>query len=315
MGILAIDFGGTRIRAGWFTPDLVLVRRSEALSLVTQSPEAVIQRLIATAQQVVPASDDLTAPEPISAIGLSAPGPLDAQAGIIYHAETLPGWHQVPLAHILSEAFGHVPVVMNNDANLAALAEYHFGAARGANPALYLTISTGIGGGAVINGQLFTGWKGLAIEPGHMRFTLPDSRVCRLEELASGTGIGRLAQEMLAVSSQPSSLRSARVIDGKTVGEAARQGDTLALQVVEQAGYWLGLGLANLVHLFNPQAIVLGGSVVQLGDLILRPARRAMEQNLLDPRFDDPALIRIAQLGDDVCLVGAAFYARQLLSQ
>ncbi len=315
MGILAIDFGGTRIRAGWFTPDLALVRRSETLSRVNEAPAAVIERLLNTARQVLPSPDDPHFQAGISAIGLSAPGPLDAQAGIIHHAETLPGWQQVPLARIISEAFGDVPVAMNNDANLAALAEYHFGAARGADPAIYLTISTGIGGGAVINGQLFTGWRRLAIEPGHMRFTLPDGRVCRLEELASGTGIGRLAQETLVASSQPSSLRSAEVIDGKTVGEAAQQGDALALQVVQQAGYWLGLGLANLAHLFNPQAIVLGGSVVQLGDLILRPARHAMEQNLLDPRFDDPALIRIAQLGDDVCLVGAAFYAQQHLTR
>ncbi len=311
MGILAIDFGGTRIRAGWFSADLTLLRRSETLSRVDEAPAAVIERLINTARQVVPSPGDPHCEAEIRAIGLSAPGPLDAQAGIIYHAKTLPGWQQVPLARIVSEAFGNAPVAMNNDANLAALAEYHFGAARGADPAIYLTISTGIGGGAVINGQLFTGWRGLAIEPGHMRFPAPDGTVYRLEELASGTGLGRLARQKLSDTERPSLLRSVTVVDGKAVGEAARQGDSLALEVVEEAGYWLGLGLANLVHLFNPQAVVLGGSVVQLGDLILQPARHAMEQHLLDPRFDDPALIRIAQLGDDVCLVGAAFYARQ----
>jgi glucokinase len=311
MSILAVDFGGTRIRAGRFTPDLDLEKRCETLSQVDQAPEVVLQRIIDTARNTLPRSSDPTTS--ISAIGISAPGPLDPQTGVIHHAKTLPGWHDVPLAEIISQAFGGVPAAMNNDANLAALAEYHLGAAKGADPMIYLTISTGIGGGAIINGHLFTGWKGLAIEPGHMRFTAPDGKVYRLEELASGTGIGSLARQKLASSGAASSLRSVEVVDGRAVGQAAGAGDTLALEVVQEAGTWLGLGLANLLHLFNPQAIVLGGSVTQLGDLILEPARSAMRQNLLDPGFDDPELVRLAHLGDDVCLFGAALYAQQSL--
>ncbi len=304
MNLLAIDFGGTRTRAAWFSHDLNLVQRDETLSQVNQPASQVLERMIEVAHKVIPARAR------VDAIGISAPGPLDAGRGVILQAKTLPDWYDVPLAQIISDAFGGVPTFVQNDANLAALAEYHLGAARNADPSVYLTVSTGIGGGAVIDGKLFTGWRGLAIEPGHMRFCMPDGRILRLEELASGTGIGRLAREQLAASEAPSSLRTLDKVDGKAVGKAAQAGDALALEVVRTAANWFGLGLVNLIHLFNPQAIVLGGSVVQLGDLFLGPARRVIEQELLDPRFNSEDLIRIAQLGDSVCLYGAALFAR-----
>lgn len=307
MSLLAIDFGGTRTRAAWFSEGLELVRRNESLSQVNQPAGQVIERLLDTARSVIPAGAT------VRAIGISAPGPLDAAEGVIFQAKTLPEWVNVPLVSIVRDAFG-VPVYMNNDANLAALAEYHRGAARGADPAIYLTISTGIGGGAVLNGKLFTGSRGLAIEPGHMRFVDPQGRVLRLEELASGTGIARLAQEKLAASDQPTSLRALPVVDGQAVGRAAAEGDAFALELVRTAAMWLGLGLVNLIHLYNPQAIVLGGSVTQLGDLLLTPAKQVIERELLDPRFNSPDLIRLAELGDSVCLYGAALYARDRLA-
>lgn len=302
MAILAIDFGGTRIRTAWFSTGLQLLSRDETPTLAHESQEAVVARLIESARRVVPPSET-----PV-AIGISAPGP-QAYTGLILHAPTLPGWHNVPLAQLISEAF-NAPAYMENDANLAALAEYRLGAAQGANPAIYLTVSTSIGGGAIINGEVFTGWRGLAIEPGHIKFLLPDGRIVSLEKLASGTAIGRAALERLEMTDEPSVLRGVDVIDGKAVGEAAWRGDALALSVVQEAGRWLGLGLVNVIHLFNPQVIVIGGSVVQLGSLIFDPARQTIADNLTDPAFNDPDLLRVAQLGDDVCLTGAALFAR-----
>lgn len=304
--ILSIDFGGTRTRVGWFSSDLSLLARDEAPSHTDESSDSVIQRIIELARRVVPPN---TQP---SAIGICAPGP-QAYTGLIMYAATLPGWDRVPLAETISAAFGGAPAHMENDANLAALAEYHFGAARGCDPALYLTVSTGIGGGAVINGELFTGWRGLAIEPGHIKFPAPDGKVYSLEALSSGTGIGRLARKRLASSQAPSSLRDLSIVDGKAVGEAAAQGDPLALEVVQEAGRWLGLGLVALVHVFNPQVVVIGGSVVNLGDLIFTPARQTLAEYLIDPAFNDPQLLRPAQLGDDVCLMGAAYHAHRKL--
>jgi len=305
MGYLAIDFGGTRTRAAWFDDRMFMTNRQETLSQVSQPVDEVIQRIIDLSRSVVPVGavpDD---------IGIAAPGPLDPETGVILHAETLPGWRDVPLANRVSEAMGNVPTFMRNDGNLAALAESYFGAAKNADPVLYLTISTSIGGGAVINGALFTGWRDMAVEPGYMLFKMPDGRICRLEQLASGTAIATAAAERLAADpSIQSLLCDVDIVDGKAVGEAALAGDAFAQAVVGEAAEWLGLGLVNLMHLFNPQAVVLGGSVMLLGDLILTPIREILQREALSPLFNDPYLIRPAALGDDVCLYGAGHYAR-----
>jgi len=307
MGILAIDFGGTRTRAAFYNDAVEQIARDETRSLVDQPAAAVIERILQTARKVVPSG------EKINVIGISAPGPLDARAGIIRSALTLPGWHDTPLAEIVSSAFSSVPTYIENDANLAALAEHERGAARGCDPSIYMTLSTGIGGGAVVNGRLFTGWSGLAIEPGHMRFTLPSGEIRRLEELASGTAIGSIAQTRLETTNSHSILRECTVVDGQAVGEAAQAGDVFARELIQEAGEWLGLGLVNLLHLFSPQVIVLGGSVSKLGDLLLQPAWKVIHAQILDPGFIPPNLIRLAELGDDVCLVGAALYAARHL--
>lgn len=302
---LAIDFGGTRSRAALVDGDMRLISRAETLSRVNDGPEIVLDRLIALGKSLTESGG-----EPAS-IGIAAPGPLDTAAGLIIKAETLPGWSKVPIAATMSQAFAGAPTFVENDANLGALAEYHLGAGVDADPMLYLTISTGIGGGAIVNGELFTGSRGLAIEPGHMRLTLPDGGIRRWEELASGTALGQLARRQLRARAAASMLRGLSSIDGKAVGEAAGTGDEFALDCVRQTGTWLGLGLVNLLHLFNPAAIVLGGSVMKLGDLILNPARKVIAEQALYEGFVSEDLLRAAKLGDDVCLVGAALHARQ----
>lgn len=303
MAFLAVDFGGTRVRAARFDVDLNLLCRVEMPTLAQEPQQAVIDRILALASQVWQPGGE------VGAVGISAPCP-NAFTGIISHAAVLPGWQDVPFARIIGDAFG-APVFMQNDANLGALAEYHRGAAQGANPAMYMTISTGIGGGLVIDGQLFTGRNGLAVEPGHIKFRDPDGRIHSLEAFSAGPGIARLARLKLAESEVYSLLRGVSALTGKMVGDAALAGDALALSVIEEAGEWLGLGLVNVVHMTNPEVIVLGGSVVTgLGDLILEPARRILAQQVVDPAFYHADLIQMTQLGDDVCLIGAAAYAR-----
>ncbi|MEO1290648.1 MAG: ROK family protein [Chloroflexota bacterium] len=307
---LAIDFGGTRLRAALFDDSFQIVKRTETLSMVSEGQEAVLERIITTGKSVLP--DDV---EPL-AIGIAAPGPLDAEQGIIIKAETLPNWHYVPIRQIVSDAFGGVPTYVQNDGNLGALAEYHQGAGKATNPMIYMTISTGIGGGIIINGNLFTGVMSLAAEPGHMRLTLPDGSHRRLEELASGTALATWANHYLNTTDSPSSLRILSNVDGKAVGEAATSGDLFALQIVQQAGIWLGLGLVNIVHLFNPEAIVLGGSVTKLGDLILAPAVQTLRENILFDGFIPENLIRYAQNDEDMCLLGAVHHCKyQLMLQ
>ncbi|MDX1994064.1 MAG: ROK family protein [bacterium] len=305
--ILAIDFGGTRTRAAWFNEKLELIQRAETLSQVDQPARSVIARMIETARSVIPEGQ---LPQ---AIGIAAPGPLDPQNGIIHYVKTIPNWHEVPLATNVSAAFDNAPTFMQNDGNLAVLAEYHLGAAKGADPALYLTVSTGIGGGAIIDGKLFAGARGMAIEPGHLRFTLPGGEIVRWEQLASGTAIGQIARERLARTDAPSILRDIAQVDGQAVGEAARAGDRFALNLIQETGRWLGLGLVNLIHVFNPRVIVIGGSVSTLGELIFAPAREVIQEHVLHPDFVFEDFIRPPHFGDDVCLYGAALYARERL--
>lgn len=304
MSYLAIDFGGTQTRAAWFDKDFNLIQRQKTLSQVAQSQDVVIQRIIDTARRVVP--DGAT----IHGIGMAAPGPLDIKNGVILHARTLPNWRNVPIAKLISDDFDGIPVAVNNDANLAALAEYQLGAGKGANPMIYLTLSTGIGGGVVIDGKLFTGGYGFASEPGHQQFIMPDGQIKRLEEIASGTALGLIATER-APNYPESSLYNMGKIAGKEVGEAAQAGDLLACSIVEEAAKYLGLGLVNLLHLFNPQAIVIGGSVTLLGDLLFEPLKQVIQERVMDTVFWRDDLIRIAAMGDDVGLYGAAIYAKQ----
>jgi glucokinase len=307
MAIVAIDFGGTRLRAARFDAELKLQARAETLTLAHEPQERVIGRMIGMARQVWPVG------EPVQALGISAPCPM-AYTGLIRHAAVVPQWDDVPLADLISKTFDDTPVYMENDANLGALAEYHQGAAQGKNPAIYMTISTGIGGGAVIDGRLFTGKSGLAIEPGHTKYRGTNGEIYSLQDFAAGPGIVRLAHRHLSISNVPSVLRHIPEITGKVVGEAAGEGDTIASAVIEEAGGWLGIGLLNVAHMFNPEVIVLGGSVMQLGNLILNPARKIMREYAVDPLFYNGALLQIAQLGDDVCLIGAASYARDRLT-
>jgi glucokinase len=295
MSILAIDFGGTRTRAGWFDDSLTLRARAEVATGVVYGQNSVIGRLLEVGRQVIPPG------AAVRAVGVAAPGPLDAERGVILHAATLPGWRNVPLAYILTEAF-NAPAFIQNDGNLGALAEYHRGGRAGSDPLVYMTLSTGIGGGAVIGGRLFTGAGGLAIEPGHVLVTLPGGAVRKLEQVASGTALGQLA-----------AARGLPFHDGRAVGTAAQAGDPAALALVQEAGRWLGVGLVSILHLLNPQAVVFGGSVTALGDLLFAPMREAVRHHVMDAAFFPPDLFSVSTLGGDVCLIGAAHYAQTRL--
>ncbi len=303
MKALAIDLGGTRLRAALYDENYQQIARAETRTLPEEGKERVLERIMQTAHEVTHG----VRPD---VIGMSTPGPMDAERGVILHSFALPGWQDVPLAQIVSDAFGGAPTFAQNDGNVGPIAEYRLGAGRGANPMIYLTISTWIGGGIIIDGELFTGWNGHAAEPGHMQFLDHEGKPRRLEELASGTALGWSAQRRLKTWQGDTLLREAPEVTGAAVGAAAARGDALALEVIQEAAQYLGLGIVNLLHLFSPQAIVMGGSVMQLGDLLLAPTRAVIEARVLDNSFLPPNLIRMASLGDDVCLLGAVVNAR-----
>jgi len=301
--IIGVDLGGTQMRAARFDHQLNLLERVAEPTHAEQGPDVTVPRLLDVIARVMP--DDVAS---VAGIGVSVPGPINPHAGTIVAPPNLPGWDDTPVRKFIQEHFGST-VYLGNDANVAALAEATRGAAQGFKYVIYLTVSTGIGGGFIDNGHLVVGAEGLAGEAGHMTMIVNDE-VMDLERAASGTAIAREAVERLKAGAD-SSIRALvnddmDAVTSKLVGEAAQDGDALALELIEQSGYRVGLGIVSLMHIFNPQIVVVGGGVSNVGDLLFEPMRRAVREHVLDPMYCERVPIVPASLGDNVALIGAA---------
>lgn len=301
--IIGVDLGGTRIRAARLDMNLHILKRVETLTRAAEGLELTLERIKDQIRQVMP--EDAST---VMGIGISAPGPLNPLTGVVVAPPNLPGWHEVPLGDILHQEFG-VPVYVGNDANVAVLAEVMRGAARGFRHAIYLTISTGIGSGMIIDGRLLLGREGLAAEAGHM-IMLVEDRVSTLEKEAAGPSMA--AQAVRRINGGETSLIAELVngdlskVTGSTVGQAAQRGDALALSIVERAGKIVGMGIVSLLHIFNPEIVVVGGGVSNLGDLIFKPMRDAIEQHAIDAAYWRDLRIEMPGLAEDVSIIGAA---------
>lgn len=307
---IAIDIGGTQLRAGLYRPDSlnpVKLRRTPTQG-ENKTP---LDRLIALVESIWPEGNA------VDAIGVAAPGPLDPYAGVVLAAPNVPGWNNFPLRQHLEDHF-QVPVTLGNDANLAALGEWRYGAGQGHRHLVYLTISTGIGGGVIMDGHLLLGSRGLAAELGHVTID-PNGPLCNcgqrghLEALASGTAIGRWATAEIQAGAK-STLADKLPATAREVAAAARAGDGLALATLERAGYYLGLALANYLHTFNPTIFVLGGGVSQSLALMIESVRESLAEHVLSPHYLDDLVIATAALGDEAGLIGALVQARELRS-
>jgi glucokinase len=217
-------------------------------------------------------------------------------------------WVNFPLAPKLSERFG-VPVHLDNDANMAGLAEWQYGAGKGHHNLIYLTISTGIGGGVISQDQLLQGFHGMGAELGHMT-VLADGPVCgcgqrgHIEAISSGTAIARYVNEQIHAG-QKSTLLSSPNLSTVQIADAALKGDTLAISAFERAGYYLGIAVANYLAIFDPSILVFGGGVSQVGDLLFKPFEASLRQHVFHPHYLDDLVITKAALGDDAGLLGA----------
>ena len=309
--ILGVDVGGTLLRAARFDLDLNMLDRAEQATRSELGSEVILERLVGTIRQVLPEAGG----SPLG-IGLAMPGPLDVREGIVIATPNLP-WKNFPIRDLLAGRFG-CPVHLGNDADLAGLAEHQLGAGRGARTMVYMTISTGVGGGIIIDGRPFSG-RGQGGEVGHMVVD-PDGPLCgcghpgHVESFSSGTGIARIARTRLEAGEE-SSIRD--LVDGDlskvtsiVVGQAAQAGDPLASEIIRQAGRYLGMGIASLMSALNPEMFVLGGGVTKLGDLLFEPMREAVREYAMHPRFYENTPIVRAELGSDVGLLGAAALVR-----
>lgn len=300
--ILAIDIGGTQIRAALFERGSLKPARVERTRTEASKP-GVYDRLEALVASIWPEGGQ------VDAIGIASPGPLDPHTGVIIATPNIKEWRNFPLTGKLKARFG-VPVVLDNDANLACLGEWQFGAGQGHQDVLYLTISTGIGGGVVSNGRLVQGYHGLAGELGHTT-VWPDGPLCgcgkrgHIEAIASGTAIARYAREQIQDGGRPSSLASLATITSRDVSDAAAAGDLLAIETLARAGRYLGVAVANFLAAFDPSIVIFGGGASNSGPALFDPFHASLRENIFDPTYLTNLTFARAALGDDAGLLGA----------
>src|SRR5713226_4221376 len=347
--VIGVDLGGTQIRAA-------VLRGAELISRVAQltgedtAPEHLIPRIFNVIRQAL--DEARTTLDQVAGIGIATPGPLDHRTGIVYAPPNMPGWDSVPLRDIFEQHFSpaskggdaaQLRIFVENDAHAAGLGEYLFGAGGGCCNRVYLTISTGIGGGVIVDGKIVEGANGTAGELGHMTIDRHGGR-CRcgnygcLEYLASGTAIARYANEAIAAGQGVELLEFARAlqqhvqegnelelptheaagvgyegspgnleaprITAHMVSQAAQAGIPLARAIITNAAEAIGVGLVNVIHIFNPQVIVLGGGVTQMGPMLMEPALRIVQERTMKVPLDAVRIV-LAELGGNAGLVGA----------
>ena len=314
--VLAVDLGGTKIIAAIISDKGQVMAREYYLTLAEEGPQSVIDRILSAIDHILGSVNlDLSK---LHSISLAAAGTIDLDKGLVTLSPNLPGWCNIPLRDIVKEKH-RVDTFLINDASAAALGEHHFGAGRGVNNLVLLTLGTGIGGGIIINGELYSGPCGSAGEIGHTTIDVNGPRcgcgnVGCLEMLASGTAI---AQEAVRRISQGERSSLTKILNGKVgnitaeeVSLAAQNGDSLALEVISQAATYLGVAMVNLVNIFNPEMIIIGGGMAQMGDLLLNTARQVVKERAF-PLSAQAVRIVTAQLGDNAGVLGAAVFARQ----
>jgi glucokinase len=306
---IGIDIGGTGTKFGIVDRVGNLLFSSEMSTRKHDTIESFIEELH---QKMLPMIDQAGGIGRFIGIGVGAPNG-NYYSGTIEYAPNLPWKGIIPLAKMMRDVF-HLPVVLTNDANAAAIGEMMYGAAKDMKDFIMITLGTGVGSGIVANGQLIYGHDGFAGELGHT-IIIPDGRYHAgtgkhgsLESYASATGVVLTAQELLARDDQPSLLRVIPIeeLDSKKVYEAAIKGDALAKEIFDFTGKILGMALANFVMFSSPEAIILFGGLTKSGDLLLKPVREHMENNLIQI-FQNKVKILVSHLKEsDAAILGAS---------
>ncbi|WP_310463331.1 ROK family protein [Sphaerotilus sp.] len=301
---IGIDLGGTQVRAALVGADGTLLARAATRTDAAGGPRAVVQQIGQLVAEVTAGVD----PDALAGVGVCSPGPLDGSAGVVLGIPTLPGWVDVPIVAWLTEAL-RLPVVLENDGVGAAIGEWRFGAGHGLSDFVYVTVSTGIGGGVIADGRVLRGRRQLAGHIGHMT-TAPQGETCSCgnrgcwEAQASGTALGTLARRRAARTPSSTLAAHGAALEAPQVFAAARAGDTVALDLVAHEAAELGVGIVNLLHLYSPERVVLGGGVSSGFDLLHPDIKRHIRSWALPPFRDVPVVA--AALGQNSGVVGAA---------
>lgn len=309
---IGVDVGGTKIAAGLVTEGGEVVRKALRRTPATEvsATEAAIHELVSELREGVD----------VAGVGIGAAGFCDASRSSVVYAPNL-AWRNAPLKQRIEELTG-LPTVVENDANAAAWGEFRFGAARDVTDAVVVTLGTGIGGGIIINDQLIRGSGGFAGEIGHMQIKAGGRRCgCGLrgcwERYGSGTAVVHEAREIAMVAP----VSAARILElaggnpyeitGEMVTKAAQEGDQTAQDVLDTVAEWIGIGLADLAAILDPQAFVLAGGVSNVGEILRSAVEKSFVKNLTARSYRNVAEIRLAQLGVPAGLIGAADLARR----
>lgn len=299
--IVAVDIGGTQMRAAAYTQEQIHPIKQKKIPTLASKPGG-LDRLIQVIEDVWPKDGD------VAAIGLGSPGPLDPHTGYLLAPPNNPEWHNFPLTPSVEKHFG-VKTFLDNDANLAGLGEYRYGAGKGHHHVLYITVSTGIGAGVITDDRLLQGYHGLAAELGHS-IVDPDGPPCscgfngHLESFSSGPAIVKYVLGELEAGTRSVLKRDANMT-ARDVAEAAQQGDELAIKAYQRSGTYLGIGVASFLHAFDPSIVIFGGGVSQVGRLLFDPFEESLKKRVFHPRYLEGLVITTAQLGDDAGLLGA----------
>lgn len=311
---IGVDVGGTKVAAG------VVDLSGEVLAQTRRDTPA--DDVAKTRDLIVEVVTELRQQHPVQAVGIGAAGWIDATRSTVLFAPNL-AWRDEPLREYVSGAVG-LPVIVENDANVAAWAEFRYGAARHANESMVMfTIGTGVGGGIVLGGQLLRGWHGLAGELGHI-LAVPEGHQCGcgrhgcIEQYGSGNALVRFARA--AARQEPTRATAllelaggdAEAITGPMVTTAAQAGDGASCEAFAKIGRWLGMSLADLVQILDPQVLVVGGGVIDAGDTLLGPLRRSYLESLAQRGKLPVAEVRPAEMGNVAGVIGAADLARWL---
>ena len=306
---IAIDIGASRMRAASFT---------------TQGTDRIHYNQIATRSNGMPTEErlinliDSVWPEQHDVLSIAAacPGPLDPINGIVINPPNIPEWNFFPLQEFLHSKY-RIPTAINNDANLAAYGEFTFGAGRGSANLIYLTISTGVGGGIIVDNQLLIGASGFAGEIGHTTVVYQGADCScgqkgHLESYSSGPSIVNWFMSQLDDASLQERYPDGN-LNAKLISEAADNGDELAIAAFERAGKYIGLAIADLLHIFNPSLVIIGGGVSRAADLLFNPIRKSVDEHIISEVYLNDLKIVPAELGDDSGLLGALVLSREII--
>ncbi|MDW7650241.1 MAG: ROK family protein [Bacillota bacterium] len=303
----ATDVGGTKIYTVLADADGNIMEHIRLDTRATEGPDVIIGQIAESVREVLSRAGKETGT--LTAAGVCAAGFFDWKKRVLVHSPNMPGWNNVPLEDKLSAQLG-IPVLAENDANAAALGEACRGAGHGSRDVVFITVSTGIGAGLVLDGRIYRGTSGFAGEAGHM-VVKPDGPLCGcgrygcLETVASGTAIAKAATRIIKSGrrTQMAEMANGEEIKAPQVFAAARSGDKAAQDVLAEAIYYLGIGLVNLINLFNPEVLVIGGGVSQAGDDLFIPLRKIIQENAVPPAAASVTL-RPAKLGVEAGVAG-----------